>query len=145
MLYTSQEKTSSQCSMSELFMAFCGVASVAWLQFPKIFKNYCYLQQSNISHLFFSWKEEIKKDTQEPFWWACCFSHWLYFKGVSAVWAALIYGHVKWSLTSLFCFYVLCSCQPFQHSLLFWIWSSCGWKEVWFIWFQSFSNLLLCV
>lgn len=90
-------------------------------------------------------KKKKKKSTQEPFRWPCCFSHWLYLKGVSPARAALIYGHLKWSLTPLFCFYVLCRCQPFQQSLLFWNWSSCGWKEVWFVWFQSFSDLFLCV
>lgn len=72
------------------------------------------MKQSNISHPFcLRWRNN-KESTQEPFWWACCFSHWLCFKGISPAWAALIYGHLKWSLMPLFCFYVLCSCQPFH-------------------------------
>lgn len=52
------------------------------------------------------------------------FPHWLYFKGISPAWAALIYGHFKWSLLPFFFSDFLFSCQPFQHSLLFWNWFS---------------------
>ena len=97
--------------------------------------------------IIFSWKGEIgKKRCKNPFGGpALGFPHWLNYKDVFLAWAALIYGHLKWSLMSLFCSYFLFSCQPFQQSLLFWNWFSGAWKEVWFIWIQSSSDLLFCV
>lgn len=96
--------------------------------------------------IFFQEREKWNKDNKNPFGGPAVGSpHWLDFKGLSPARSALIYGHLKWPLTPLFCSYFLFSCQPFQQSRLFWNSFSSGGKEVWFIWIQNFLGLLFCV